>query len=438
MVKRKTTRFKAHTVLIGLPFLTVATERVCPQTYVPDDFELSTVASELVEPTAIAFAPDGRLLVAEKGGRIRIVDNGMPLREPLAELEVYAISESGLLGLAVDPDFHVNRFLYAFATVSASEQRIVRIEERDGQAADVRVLVDNLPTTGGHHNGGCLRVGPDRHLYFSIGDTGRPELSRRLTSLAGKISRVRLDGTVPEDNPFTTPTGAPRAIYAFGFRNPFRFCFASDGRLFVMDVGSQGNERYEEINLVEPGGNYGWPDVEGPDDAPLSGFIHPIFAYRDKGTSIAGCAVYEAAHFPPAYRGNLFHVDFVSHSIFRVELLPGGGVEHSLFARLEGGPVDLALGPDGALYVAEFYTGRVRRISYRLAHEVPIDDTLNPASPHAPATTSGPCGASASVALIAAFVIPFRPPRLRPASPRCPGRRPHPPAHSPRVVRSPV
>jgi glucose/arabinose dehydrogenase len=192
--------------------------------------------------------------------------------------------------MTLDPNFSENHYVYVFATTSIDEQRIVRLTEVDGVGTDLTVIRDNLPTTGQVHNGGSLRFGPDGFLYFGIGDTGTPELSRQMHTYAGKICRIAADGSTPDDNPFATPTGTPRAVYALGFRNPFRACFAPDGRLFVMDVGSNGDARREEINLITAGANYGWPDVEGiGDPADFPEYTNPVLAYHDEGSSIAGC-----------------------------------------------------------------------------------------------------------------------------------------------------
>lgn len=371
--------------------------------FAPEGFTLEPHVSGLNQPSAIAFTPDGRMLVAEKEGTIRVVEDGILQTEPFATIAVYSLSECGLLGLAVDPDFAANGYVYAFATVSSSEQRILRFTDRDGVAVDEHVLVDNLPTSGRNHNGGCLRVGPDGYLYYSIGDIGISEHAQDLATQAGKICRLRLDGSVPEDNPFTTVTGAPRAVYALGFRNPFRFCFAGDGRLYAMDVGSSDDARYEEINLVRPGGNYGWPLIEGMSADSVAGaievprdYVDPLFAYHDEGAAIAGCVVYEGTAFPEPYRGNLFHLDYVSNGLFRTITTGSDIAEHSLFAEGSGGTVDLAVGPDGALYFTEMFHGEIKRLAYAQAsQEVPDDTTVLSDSP----TTSPICGQSAGAAL---------------------------------------
>lgn len=333
----------------------------------PPGFEVTTYATGLVEPTSIAFAPDGTLFVAERGGKLRIVRNGALLADPAAQLEVFTSGEGGLLGLAVDPDFAESGDLFAFASVSAVEQQVLRLRIEDDRAVEISVLRGNLPTAGGNHNGGAIDVGPDGMIYFAIGDTGTPELSQEVTSLAGKVARIDRDGTTPEDNPFSTPTGTPRAAWATGFRNPFRMCFAPDGRLFVADVGSSDDRRREEINLVQPGSDHGWPLAEGKasDLESLSpAYLDPLLAYADEGASVSGCAVYTGAVFPEEYRGDLFHLDFTSHGLFRVVLDGDTVVSHTLFAPAANGPVDLIQGPDGALYWVELFSGEVRRLSY--------------------------------------------------------------------------
>lgn len=334
---------------------------------VPDGFVVDTFASGFSEPTALAFAPDGTLFVAERGGVVRVVRDGVVQPEAAVVLEVFTSGEGGLLGLVVDPDFASNGHLFAFVSVSTVEQRILRLRIEDGVATDVAVVRANLPTAGGNHNGGAIDIGPDGMLYFAIGDTGTPELSQEITTLAGKVSRIQRDGATPEDNPFETLTGTPRAIWATGLRNPFRMCFAPDGRLFVGDVGSSDDRRREEINLIERGSDHGWPIAEGfasPTDDLAENYHDPILAYADEGASISGCAVYAGEQFPAEFRGNLFHMDYTSNGLFRAVLEGDEVVSHERFLLAANGPVDLIEGPDGALYWVELFSGEVRRLSY--------------------------------------------------------------------------
>lgn len=334
-------------------------------------FTVHPVVGGLDQPTALAFAPDGRLFVGEKEGTIRVVKDGVLLKEPFARLEIWDFFESGLLGLAVDPDFATNGFIYVFATVAVDEQHIIRLRDHNGVGVDPTVIKDHIPSTGTFHNGGCLRVGSDRLLYFSVGDNSNRENSQDITTLAGKINRIRLDGTTPEENPFRTVNGSPRAVFALGFRNPFRFCIAPDGRLIVMDVGSDNPVRQEELNIVRAGDNGGWPRVEGIADPPRPEFIQPAFAYRDQGSSPTGVVYYDSpTGFPDDYRGNVFHLDYTLNRLFRVRLDGDRVYKHELFVQGEGAPVDLAVAPDGSLVYCELIGGRVMRVVYG---DVPMD-----------------------------------------------------------------
>lgn len=343
-------------------------------------FFVTPYVTGLSEPIAMEFAPDGRLFVAEKGGKVLIIQNGAAQDEPFATISVYSLFECGLLGLALDPNFADNHYIYFFATVTNEEQQILRYTEVDGIGTDPTVIRAGLPTQGSFHNGGCLRVGPDGKLYFSIGDNTRSENGQDLTTLAGKISRINLDGTTPNDNPFKTPTNQPRSAFALGFRNPFRFCFAPDGRLFVDDVGSDGDERREEVNLVHAGSNGGWPDAEGtanPDPA----FIQPIYNYHDEGSAPTGIVYYTGTSFPAKYAGNLFHVDYVLNRVYRMILDGNTVLSHTVFVQGEDAPVDLAQGPNGELLYTELLGGRVMRITYGEPTDTPpidVDDDEEP------------------------------------------------------------
>lgn len=329
-----------------------------------EGFAVDTYAEGLVSPTALEFAPDGRLFIAQKDGAVRLVEAGRLQEAPVLDLVVWNFGECGLLGLALDPGFTINHYVYLFATVSHEEQQIIRFTERDGRAQDVVVIRPHLPTTGGFHNGGGLKFGPDGKLYFSIGDNISPANAQNLTTLAGKVCRINSDGSTPDDNPFRTPNGEPRAIFALGLRNPFRFCFAPDGRLFVLDVGSNGDARREEINLLRAGDNAGWSVVEGIPSPPRPEFVLPIWAYRDGGACPTGAAYYTGDHFPEAYRGDLFHLEYTLNLLYRLDLDGDVAVAHQAVARVDGGPTDLVQGPDGALFWTELNTGRVGRLSH--------------------------------------------------------------------------
>lgn len=349
-------------------FVVVALAAAQDVVYEPG-FSISTYATGLNQPVAMEFAPDGRLFVAELEGTVREIDaTGLLVDRIVAQVEVYHENENGLLGLALDPNFASNGYIYVFATIDTEEQQILRFTEpgkRTDSANTPVIIRDHLPTRGEFHSGGGLKVGPDNKLYFSIGDNLIPENAQDMNTLAGKISRINLDGSTPDDNPFTTSTGAPRAIFALGFRNPFRFCFAPDGRLFALDVGSDGDGRREEINLVEAGQNYGWPAVEGSQGLIRNdAYTDPIYSYHDGGAAPVGAVYYTGTQFPTNYKGDLFHLEYVLGRLYRTVLDGNKVVGHTTFLETEGGPVDLVQGPDGALYLCELYSGEIKRISW--------------------------------------------------------------------------
>ncbi len=395
-------------VLCPIHFTALAGETLKP------DFVLEPYASGLRLPTSMAFAPDGRLFIAEKGGAVRVVADGTLQTQPWAEIEVHTFLESGLLGLALDPNFEENGYVYLFATVSDQEQQILRLTDRDGVGVEQKTIRANIPTSGGLHNGGGLRVGPDSKLYFSVGDTDNQPAVQDLTSLAGKIGRINLDGSTPDDNPFTTPTGAPRTAIALGFRNPFRFAVTDDRRLIVLDVGSDDPLRREEINVVHWGDNCGWPLLEGsPAPGEHTEFVAPVFTYTELGAAPTGAIIYDGESYPAEYVGSFFHVDYVSNIVFRLVFDGDTLVLHEQFAIGEGGPVDLTVGLDGSIYYCEIVTGEVKRIRYSGAappgdddDDPPVDDD-DPAigdTPIAPEPPRCVFGFAPLAALLAALV----------------------------------
>ncbi len=327
--------------------------------------------------TALAFAPDGTLFLTEKNGLIKVLPLGVGTPRVFAQVPVFAASECGLLGLALDPTytgFAQGGFVYVFATISSTEQQVLRYRDVDGTGTDPVVIRHELPTLGEEHDGGCLMIGPDGSLYVSVGDGGSgSSKSQDVTSLFGKILRLNLDGTTPGDNPdlSSIDSNFRREIYAYGFRNPFRMAIRRTGagteefELFVNDVGSAGSSRREEVNLVKPGRNYGWPEVEGI-GAPDPRYENPLHDYSEEGEAIVGGVFYQGAQFPAAYRGSYFYMDYSSNTVFRMTLEGDAVASTSVFADAEGGLLDIAEGPDGMLYYSTA-DGEV----YRIRHEAP-------------------------------------------------------------------
>ncbi|HEY8503374.1 MAG TPA: PQQ-dependent sugar dehydrogenase, partial [Gemmataceae bacterium] len=255
-------------------------DRVTPAN-LPAGFTETVIADGLLSPIGMAFSPDGRLFVTEQDGAVRVIEDGTLRDEPFIRVAVGTASvtgEQGLLGIAFHPDFAQNQLFYLYYTAPDNlTNRLSRFVASGDQAdpATEQILLE-VPS-GAHHNGGALHFGPDGKLYIATGDANLPNDSQSLTKLNGKLLRINPDGSIPEDNPFfTSTTGAARAIWAYGFRNPFTFAIHPEtGRILVNDVGQ---ELYEEVNDVVPGGNYGWPRAEGPDGE--GSFIPPIYSIR--------------------------------------------------------------------------------------------------------------------------------------------------------------
>ncbi|MEY2490213.1 MAG: hypothetical protein QOC70_2155 [Verrucomicrobiota bacterium] len=213
-------------------------------------------------PTAMAFSPDGRLFVCLQGGQLRVIKNGTLLGTPFVSLTVDSFDERGLLGVTFDPNFASNQFVYVYYTVpgSPAHNRVSRfIANGDIAAAGSEVIIldlDNL-TAAGNHNGGAIHFGPDGKLYVGVGENNNGANAQTLSNRLGKLLRVNADGSVPADNPFfNIATGANRAIWALGLRNPYTFAFQpGTGRMFINDVGAN---TWEEINNGIAGSNYGW------------------------------------------------------------------------------------------------------------------------------------------------------------------------------------
>jgi glucose/arabinose dehydrogenase len=222
-------------------------------------YDTEVIAENLIVPWAIALREDGVIYVTERSGQIRIIEDGVLLTQPLFVFNspFVSIGEGGLMGIVLDPDFMDNHYIYVMHTFTEDNQlfnRVVRLKEQNNSATVDKVLIDRIPGNR-IHNGGRIKIGPDQKLYITTGDAGNAVLSQEPNSLAGKILRIELDGSIPEDNPFS---GSP--IYSLGHRNPQGLTWGSNQILYSSEHGSQG---YDEINIILPGANYGWPLVQG-------------------------------------------------------------------------------------------------------------------------------------------------------------------------------
>ncbi|CAN3127089.1 PQQ-dependent sugar dehydrogenase [Mycobacterium sp. smrl_JER01] len=321
-------------------------------------YERATVVEGLRSPVDFRFLPDGRILVAEKAGAIRVVENGVLRDDPLITLAVRTEVERGIGGLAVDPDFATNGRIYvAYVAADTTRNTLSRLIV-DGNSATIdRLLIESSLSAAPNHHGGALGFGPDGTLYWGVGDNATGANAQNLGNIHGKILRLNTDGGVPVDNPLID--GSRTHIYAYGLRNPFRLTFTPTGRLLVADVGASA---FEEVNRVTAGGNYGWPSSEGVCTSACAGKTDPIFTYpRGGGAAITSVAVYQ---------GRVFIADTVQGWIRTLTCTPDYTAcgEVRTFDPAAGATVVLAEGPDGRLYQLRYQPGALAAI--RLAESV--------------------------------------------------------------------
>ena len=280
------TRFALFAALLCSLFAANATHGAT----LPTGFAETRVATGMPSPTAMAVAPDGRIFVAQQGGALRVVKNGALLAQPFLTVSVNASGERGLLGVAFDPNFATNNFVYVYYTTSSApiHNRVSRFTASaanpDVAAAGSEVQILNLPnlSSATNHNGGAIHFGTDGKLYIAVGENANSSNAPSLNTTLGKILRINADGSIPSDNPFISQTtGMNQAIWARGLRNPFTFAIdPTNGRIHINDVGEV---TWEEVNLGVAGSNYGWPQTEGNNPAGVAGVRYPIHTYQPYG-----------------------------------------------------------------------------------------------------------------------------------------------------------
>jgi glucose/arabinose dehydrogenase len=296
---------------------------------------VQVLAENLEVPWAIDVAEDGRVFFTERPGRIGVIENGT-LLEPAAFINVEQNGESGLLGLALHPDFVENHLLYVYHTYSNGSNvfnKVLMLTERDNKIVESKVMIDGIPAAD-RNDGGRIRFGPDGKLYVATGDARQPDLAQNANSLAGKILRLNPDGTIPEDNPFE---GSP--VYSYGHRNIQGLAWhPATGELYASEHGAEGND---EVNIIRPGANYGWP-IE---DCNAERFEAPELCFSP-AVAPAGIAI-------PA-QDTLGYEDDVLLATLRTQhlrLVDQQGIESNVltgFGRIR----DVIEAPDGSLYVS--------------------------------------------------------------------------------------
>jgi glucose/arabinose dehydrogenase len=320
------------------------------------DIDVEVFTDGLYIPWGIAWLPDGGMLLTERDGLLRRVGaDGSLVEAPVATIDIGSSDEGGLLGIALSPDFDATRafFLYVTASEGGVRNRVERWTlGEDGLSASLdRVLLDDIPAAR-FHNGGRLRIGPDGMLYVTTGDAREPDLSRDLSSTAGKVLRLTPDGDIPADNP--DPTSP---VWVSGLRNGQGIDWRDDGRMVLTDHGPSGDTSrfgHDEINVAEPGDDLGWPDVYACETE--DGLRSPSMTWTD-ALPPGGHAIYRGTEIPD-WQGDVligvmgFDGPDQPH-LHRIRLSDDGNVTVSeTYLRGEYGRLrDVIMGPDGGLYV---------------------------------------------------------------------------------------
>ena len=338
---------------------------------IPSEFDKTTVVSGLTDPTSFRFGPGGDIYVAEQAGAIKLVHNGVVTT--LGTVSTVNDHEKGVLGLELDKNFATNHYLYLSYTNTDGFARLSRFTLVNNalDMASEFVFYKSDQAASIYHNADDIHYGPDGKIWWSIGDNLATGNAQSLQSIHGKIARFDVDGTSANDNPWHGQAGIVDQIYALGFRNPFRFTFLPNGKAVVGDVGGAA---WEELDLVQPGANYGWPLYEG--NCGSCGYANPIFAYPHNGlnSAVSALTLYDGATFPPEYSGALFYGDYARHTIryLKFDSTYSSVVSDNAFDDAAGTVVDMHTGPDGNLYYASIFEGTITKIALSGGDRAPI------------------------------------------------------------------
>jgi len=312
------------------------------------EVKVETVVDNLKIPWELVFAPDGRIFFTERDGNLWVIDNES--LELVATFPASHTSEGGLLGLALDPEFEKNNFLYLYQTYFGFElhlNKVVRYTVNNNQLTDEQILIDKIPGAV-FHDGGRIKFGPDEKIYITTGDATNGNLSQRIDSLAGKILRINADGTIPDDNPFESSP-----VFSYGHRNPQGIDWTENAILVSSEHGPSGEKGFahDEINVIEPGKNYGWPVIVGDSNNPE--YTNPILHSGDVTWAPSGLLYYDSNKIPEwkgkflvaALRGQhvmVLDLDLENNKVNSVEK-----IFQDEFGRIR----DLVQSPDGSVFI---------------------------------------------------------------------------------------
>lgn len=293
MTYEKKMKNKNLVIIVIVAILIAAFYYVIPKQQ--EGFDIETVVENLDTPWAVDFLPDGKMIFTERIGNVNIYDFDEKEKTIIAEISVTELSESGLAGIAVDPEFEENNFIYLYYTYENNNEiynRVSRFILRDNKLVNEKILLDKIPAAR-FHDGGRIKFGPDGKLYITTGDATNPSTAQDTNSIAGKILRINKDGSIPEDNPFGN------YVYSYGHRNPQGLAWHPISKQLY--ASEHGPTRNDEVNIIEKGKNYGWPIVEC--DEILGQYSNPIRCYSEFTLAPSGIAFYKNDLYVTGLRG---------------------------------------------------------------------------------------------------------------------------------------
>lgn len=332
-------------------------------------YEIEVISENLYVPWAIDISSEGKLYFTERSGAIRIIENGKLRVQPLITFRASFISdgEGGLMGIALDPNYSQNHYMYvmhSYAEGNRIYNRVVRLVESNNSASIDRIILDKIP--GGRiHNGGRLKIGPDKKLYITTGDAGNSALAQDSRSTAGKILRIELDGSIPKDNPISNSP-----VYSLGHRNPQGLAWNSRSVLYASE---HGQTAHDEINIIKPGANYGWPLVQGDETSTQVVTQKPLIHSGEVTWAPSGITFVDQG----PWQGKLLVACLRGQQLLAISLNGNGTVVknvESLFMNEYGRLREVIQGKDGSIYLTT--SNRDGRGNPRIADDKIIRLTL--------------------------------------------------------------